>query len=320
MRIVVAGAAGFIGSNFVRLLAAGRYGQIEEIKAVDKLTYAGSWANLRNLDQDRRVSLVEGDICDASLLNTVIRSGDIIVNFAAESHVDRSIQNVRPFVETNVVGTSTLLEVACRVKAAKFIQVSSDEVYGSIARGSASENTIFAPSSPYSASKAAGDLLCYSYFKTFGLNITITRGANTYGFYQFPEKLIPRFITLAIKSEYLPLYGDGRNTRDWIHVDDHCDGIFAAIIKGRAGEAYNLCGQAELSNLQVAERILSLTGKPLELMRHIADRPGHDFRYSLDGSKALSELGFQPRKTFDEGLAETVQWYQDNRWFWDNPQ
>jgi dTDP-glucose 4,6-dehydratase len=308
MRVLVTGGAGFIGSHFVKRLVAGG----DEVVVLDKLTYAGNPANLA----DTGAELIVGDIADPDAVSRAAQGCDAIVNFAAETHVDRSILGPQEFVHTDVLGTMTLLEWA-RAHGARFVQVSTDEVYGDLeAGGRALEGDPLRPSSPYSAAKAGGDLQVLAYVRTYGVDASITRGANTYGANQYPEKLIPLFVTNALDGEPLPVYGDGRQTRDWLHATDHCAGIELVLREGAPGEVYNVGGGEELENGDVTRRILDLTGRDESLIRHVEDRPGHDRRYSLDSSK-LGGLGWKPERRFDEGLAEAVAWYSDNRAWWE---
>ncbi len=308
MRVLVTGGAGFIGSHFVeRLLAAG-----DDVVVLDKLTYAGNPANLEGLD----VELVVGDIADADAVRRAGEGCDAVVNFAAETHVDRSVLDPSEFVRTNVQGPLNLLEWT-RAKGTRMVQVSTDEVYGDLeAGGSSLETDALRPSSPYSATKAGGDLLVPSYVRTYGVNASTTRGANTYGPHQYPEKLIPLFATNAFDGIPLPVYGDGKQVREWLHVDDHCAAIELVLREGTPGEAYNVGGEAR-ENLHVTRRILELTGRDETLVRHVEDRAGHDRRYSVDDAK-LRGLGWEPLQRFDDGgLAGTVAWYRDNRAWWE---
>jgi dTDP-glucose 4,6-dehydratase len=308
MRVLVTGGAGFIGSHFVkRLVAAG-----EEVIVLDKLTYSGNPANLEGVEHEFH----QGDIADADAVAAAARGCEAIVNFAAETHVDRSILGATDFGRTEFFGTQVLLEEVRRT-GARFVQVSTDEVYGDLeAGGAASEDDPVRPSSPYSVAKAAGDLHVPAYVRTFGVNASITRGSNTYGPNQYPEKLIPLFVTNALDGEPLPLYGDGRQVRDWLHVEDHCAGIELVLREGEPGKAYNVGGGDEHENVDVANAILSLLGADKSLLRHVEDRPGHDRRYSLDTSR-LRELGWAPHRSFEEGLRETVEWYRRRRDWWE---
>jgi dTDP-glucose 4,6-dehydratase len=308
MRVLVTGGAGFIGSRFAkRLHAAG-----DDVRVFDKLTYSGNPANLDGTG----IELIAGDICDAAAVAEAADGCDAIVNFAAETHVDRSILGATDFGRTEFFGTQVLLEEVRRT-GARFVQVSTDEVYGDLAAGgSAAETDPIKPSSPYSVAKAAGDLHIPAYARTFGVNASITRGSNTYGPNQYPEKLIPLMTTNALAGEPLPVYGDGRQIRDWLWVEDHCAGIELVLREGAAGEVYNVGGDDERENLQIVSRILELTGADESLVRHVEDRAGHDRRYSLDTAK-LRALGWEPRKPFAEGIAETVAWYRENRSWWE---
>jgi dTDP-glucose 4,6-dehydratase len=308
VRVLVTGGAGFIGSHFVRRLVE----KGEDVVVLDKLTYAGNLANLHGVDHDFR----QGDVADPETVEAVARGCDAIVNFAAETHVDRSILQGADFLRTNVIGVHVLLEEA-RGSDLRFVHVSTDEVYGDLAPGrSSSEDDALRPSSPYSAAKAAGDLLVLAFVRTHGVDALITRGSNTYGPNQYPEKILPLFITNALDGEPLPLYGDGRQVRDWLHVEDHCAGIELALREGSAGESYNVGGGAEVENLEITRRVLELTGADESLVRPVDDRPGHDRRYALDTTK-LEALGWQRRWSLAEGLAATAEWYRDNRHWWE---
>ena len=307
MKVLVTGGAGFIGSHFAKRLAAAG----DEVVVLDKLTYSGNRANLDGTTAE----FVEGDICDADAVAEAGAGADAVVNFAAETHVDRSILGAAEFIETDVLGTYVLLSWA-RDAGARLVQVSTDEVYGDVPEGQSSrEDDQLRPSSPYSASKAGGDLQVIAAVRTFGIDACVTRGANTYGPNQYPEKLIPLFVTNALDGEQLPLYGDGRQRREWLHADDHCAAIELVLRTGTAGEVYNVGGE-EHENLEITTRILELTGADPSLARHVDDRPGHDRRYSLDDSK-LRALGWEPKHPFERGLAETVSWYRDNRAWWE---
>jgi dTDP-glucose 4,6-dehydratase len=308
VRVLVTGGAGFIGSHFVRRLV----GQGEDVVVLDKLTYAGNLANLDGVDYDFH----EGDIADPVTVEAAAGGCDAIVNFAAETHVDRSILQGADFLRTNVIGVHVLLEEARR-SGLRLVHVSTDEVYGDLPPGrSSSEDDALRPSSPYSAAKAAGDLLVLAFVRTHGVDARITRGSNTYGPNQYPEKILPLFITNALEGEPLPLYGDGRQVRDWLHVEDHCAGIELALREGAAGESYNVGGGAEVENLEITRRVLELTGADESLVRPVDDRPGHDRRYSLDTTK-LQALGWRRRRSLADGLAATVEWYRDNRHWWE---
>jgi dTDP-glucose 4,6-dehydratase len=312
--ILVTGAAGFIGSNFVRRLRQKR--PTWRIIAVDALTYAGNIENLA--DVLGGIEFVKADINDETALRPHFEAGlDAVVNFAAESHVDRSILGAREFVRTNVQGTQVLLDLARTLKTARFLQISTDEVYGSLGpTGAFTETTPLAPNSPYSASKAAADLLALAAHHTFGLPVVLTRCSNNYGPFQFPEKLIPLFVTNLLEGRKVPLYGDGLNVRDWIHVEDHCDGILAVLEGGAVGEVYNLGGDCELPNIEIARRILAHLGKDEGSITYVKDRPGHDRRYAMDISRVSAELGWKPAIRFDEGLPATIDWYARNEKWW----
>ena len=319
MKILVTGGAGFIGSHFVRTMLTGGYPPFADADVIvlDKLTYAGNLENLRPVRGNSRLAFVEGDILDVRLVDEMLSGVDAVVHFAAESHVDRSILGAADFVMTNVVGTQTLLDASLRHVVGRFVHVSTDEVYGSIDRGSWDENQALEPNSPYSASKASSDHIARSYARTHGLDVVITRCSNNYGPYQFPEKVIPLFVTNLIDGLRVPLYGDGLNVRDWLHVDDHCRGVALVLDKGRAGEVYNIGGGTELSNRELTERLLEACGAAWDRVDMVADRKGHDRRYSVDIRKISEELGYAPSVPFDRGLAGTVQWYGDNRGWWE---
>ncbi len=315
MNLLVTGAAGFIGSRYVRALLASDAPDAPRITVLDKLTYAGT---LDNLELDHpRLEFVQGDIRDAELVDKLMADADQVVHFAAESHVDRSIAGATDFVMTNVVGTQTLLDAALRHGIGPFVHVSTDEVYGSIEHGSWPESHPLQPNSPYSASKASSDLLALAYHRTHGLDVRVTRCSNNYGHHQFPEKVIPLFITNLLDGLKVPLYGDGRNVRDWLHVDDHCQGVDLVRTKGRAGEVYNIGGGTELSNKELTGLLLEASGADWDMVEYVEDRKGHDLRYSVDWTKIHTELGYQPRHDFATGLAETVAWYQENRSWWE---
>jgi dTDP-glucose 4,6-dehydratase len=321
MRILVTGGAGFIGSHYVRTLLTDGYPGTTygdaEVVVLDKLTYAGNLANLEPVVSSPRLRFVEGDILDVGLVDDLISGSDAVVHFAAESHVDRSILGAADFVMTNVVGTQTLLEAARRHDVARFVHVSTDEVYGSIDEGSWTEEQPLEPNSPYSASKAGSDLVARAYARTHGLPVCVTRCSNNYGPYQFPEKVIPLFVTNLMDGRPVPLYGDGLNVRDWLHVDDHCRGIHLVLEGGRPGEVYNIGGGTELTNTDLTERLLAASGAGWDAVERVEDRKGHDRRYSVDISKISRELGYAPLVPFDEGLAQTVAWYQEHRGWWE---
>jgi dTDP-glucose 4,6-dehydratase len=313
MKFLVTGGAGFIGSAFIRLLL--KTDTAAHVTNLDKLTYAGNLENLTSVADDARYQFVHGDICDGELVNGLVADSppDVIVNFAAESHVDRSILSPAPVFETNLRGTFTLLEAARVSKIPRFLHVSTDEVYGSIdPPHDADENFPLRPSSPYSASKAGSDLLALSYFVTYKMPVTVTRASNNYGPYQFPEKLIPLMISNALEGKPLPIYGDGMQVRDWLYVDDHCRAILAAIQKGREGEIYNIGGSRALPNVEVVKRILDAVGQPYSLMQTVKDRPGHDRRYALSSEKLERETGWVAQMPFEEGLKATIEWYRKN--------
>ena len=314
MKMLVTGGAGFIGSNFIRYILE-KY-EDSEIINIDKLGYGSNLNNLKGIDSDRH-TFVKGDITDFELVSKIIRDVDVVVNFAAETHVDRSISNPYAFIESNIIGVYTLLESIRRYNPeVNFIQISTDEVYGDIKEGSFKEEDRLMPSSPYSASKAGGDMLVLGYGRTYNLDVKITRCTNNYGPYQFPEKLIPKTIIRAIKDLSIPVYGKGDNVRDWLYVLDHCRGIDVVINKGESREIYNISSNCEKRNIEVVKLILKLLDKPLDLIEFVEDRPGHDVRYSLDSSK-IRELGWKPRYSFEEGIKSTVQWYLNNRWWWE---
>ena len=312
--LLVTGGCGFIGSNFVRQQIQ-TYPDIAIVN-VDKLTYAGNLENLADIENDPRYRFEKGDICDRDFIDRVLTSSsiDAVINFAAESHVDRSILDSGPFIQTNIVGTQVLLDASRKANIGRYLQVSTDEVYGALGEdGYFTEDTPLAPNSPYSASKTAADLLVRSYFHTYGFPAVTTRCSNNYGPYQFPEKLIPLFISNALKDEALPVYGEGNNVRDWIHVLDHCRGIDAALRNGEPGEVYNFGGNSELQNLELTFKLLDAIGKPRTLIRQVADRAGHDFRYAIDTTRVEHELGWKPQIDFETGLRSTIDWYLANK-------
>ncbi|MFI5688922.1 dTDP-glucose 4,6-dehydratase [Streptomyces sp. NPDC051636] len=317
MRILVTGAAGFIGSNYVRKLLSAAYPSMRgvQVTVLDKLTYAGNPDNLAPVRSHPGLTFVRGDICDAALLAEVLPGHDAVVNFAAETHVDRSIDGSADFVHTNVMGTYVLLEAVRAARVPRVVHVSTDEVYGSIDEGSWTEDSPLRPNSPYAASKAGGDLLVRAFARTHGLDVSVTRCSNNYGPYQYPEKVIPLFVTNLLDGGTVPLYGDGLNVRDWLHVDDHCRGIQLVLDKGLPGEVYNIGGGEELTNHQLTGLLLEACGAGPEQVRMVADRLGHDRRYSLDDSR-LRALGYVPEVPFREGLEQTVAWYRDNPQWW----
>jgi dTDP-glucose 4,6-dehydratase len=311
MKILVTGGAGFIGSNFIRHVLGLNKGY--SIVNYDKLTYAGNLGNLISIAENPNYHFAKGDICNIAAVEAAMTGSDAVVHFAAESHVDRSIYDPAPVIETNITGTFILLQVARKLNVRKFVHISTDEVYGDIRpRGFADENSPLQPSSPYSASKASSDLLVFSYVRTFGFPAVITRASNNYGPYQFPEKFLPLMITNALSDKPLPIYGDGKQERDWLHVEDHCRGITAVLERGRIGEVYNIGGLDIVENLAMAQRLLRLTGKPENLLSYVKDRPGHDRRYALRCNKMERELGWKPAISLDEGLRQTIDWYRTN--------
>lgn len=316
MRLLVTGAAGFIGSTYVRTLLDGRFPGFEDadVTVVDKLTYAGNRANLPA--RHPRLTFVRGDICDLPLLLELVPGHDFVVHFAAETHVDRSLQAAEDFMRTNVCGTQSVLEAALRTGVHRVVHVSTDEVYGSIADGSWTEDWPLAPNTPYAASKAGSDLVARSYFRTHRLPVSITRCSNNYGPYQHPEKLVPLFITNLLEGRQVPLYGDGLNIREWLHVEDHCRGIQLVLTRGRAGETYNIGGGNEYTNLAITRQLLDLCDADERMIRRVADRKGHDLRYSIDEGKIRRELGYRPLVSFEQGLADTVAWYRDHPDWW----
>ena len=317
MRTLVTGGAGFIGSNFVRMIARGAIGDISSVTVLDKLTYAGVLSNLKEAGNLSSYKFVKGDICDSKLVTELLNEVDAVVNFAAESHVDRSIAGAEDFVRTNILGVQVLLDaIKASGREIRFLQVSTDEVYGSIATGSWTEEWPLLPNSPYSASKASGELLARSYQITHGIDVVITRCSNNYGTHHFPEKLIPLFITNLIEGRKVPIYGNGLNVRDWLHVDDHCRGIHLALTKGKTGEIYNIGGGRELNNLEITDLMLSAMGYDKNSIEYVEDRKGHDLRYSIDWTKINRDLGYQPKVTFEDGLKETINWYRNNEQWW----
>lgn len=315
MNLLVTGGAGFIGSNFIRYML-GAHPDYTMVN-LDSLTYAGNLNNLKDCDTSPRYTFVRGDICDRALVNAVMENQavDTVVHFAAESHVDRSIADASAFVKTNILGTYTLLEAARHHAVRRFIHISTDEVYGSRREGSFKETDILSPSSPYSSSKAGSDLLALSYHTTYNLPVIVTRCTNNFGPYQYPEKLIPLFVTNLLDGKKVPVYGTGKNIRDWIAVQDHCNAVDFLIDNGNSGEIYNIGGENEKTNLEITKKILKLLKKDDSLIEYVQDRPGHDFRYSLDCSK-LRRLGWKPSQSFEDGLRDTVGWYEQNEWWW----
>ena len=318
MNILVTGGAGFIGSNFVRMALTDKFPNfsVDEIVVLDLLTYAGDEENLAPIATDKRYKFVKGDIRDLELAKKLMTQSDYVVHFAAESHVDRSIEGGSEFVSTNVMGTQVLLDAARNSNIKRFLHVSTDEVYGSISEGSWPEDHPLLPNSPYSASKAGSDLLVRAYNRTHKLDTVITRCSNNYGQYQFPEKVMPLFITNIIEGKKVPLYGNGLNVRDWLHVDDHCRGIALALTKGKSGEVYNIGGGTELTNVELTHKILDAMGVGKEFIQPVEDRKGHDLRYSVDITKINTQLGYSPQVNFEEGLAQTINWYKNNEAWW----
>jgi dTDP-glucose 4,6-dehydratase len=317
MKILVTGAAGFIGSNFVRMITNGQLQGISGVKVLDKLTYAGVKENLKPAQILPSYQFIQGDICDPAQVSELISDVDAVLNFAAESHVDRSISGASDFVQTNIVGVQVLLDaIKTSGRKTRFLQVSTDEVYGSIEEGSWTEKWPLLPNSPYSASKASGELLARSYNRTHGIDVVITRCSNNYGTHHFPEKLIPLFITNLIEGKKVPVYGTGKNVRDWLHVDDHCRGIYSVLMNGRSGEVYNIGGGRELTNNEITSLILEAMGADESSIEYVEDRKGHDLRYSVDWTKINRELGYEPQVKFEDGLRETIQWYRDNEAWW----
>lgn len=315
MKVLVTGGLGFIGSNFIRYILD-KYSDVEVIN-VDALKYGSNPNNLRDIENDERYSFVKGDISDYELMSKLVRDADIIVNYAAESHVDRSISNPYPFLQSNVIGVFTILEAIRKNNPdAKLVHVSTDEVYGDIIKGSFKEEDRLKPSSPYSASKAAADMFVLAYVRTYGLYAMITRCTNNYGPYQFPEKLIPKTIIRASMNLKVPIYGTGKNIRDWIYVLDHCEAIDLVMREGEKGEIYNISSGEERTNLEVVTEILKIMSKDEDLIEFVEDRPGHDIRYSLDSSKIREELGWKPKHSFKDGIRKTVEWYLENEWWW----
>jgi dTDP-glucose 4,6-dehydratase len=315
MRLLVTGGAGFIGSNFVRRIFNGTYSGVSQLTVLDKLTYAGTLKNLEMLPADS-FEFIKGDIANPDLISDLTKRHDAIVNFAAESHVDRSITGARDFIETNVLGVQNLLAASLQNQVSVFVQVSTDEVYGSISEGSWSEEYPLLPNSPYSASKASADLICRSYNRTFEMDIRVTRCSNNYGPHQFPEKVIPLFVTNLIDNGKVPLYGNGLNVRDWLHVDDHCDGIYSVLSEGKSGNIYNIGGGRELTNRELTEIILRKFGRDESSIEYVTDRLGHDLRYSVSHEKISRELGYKPKINFEDGIEETIEWYKRNESWW----
>jgi dTDP-glucose 4,6-dehydratase len=317
VKILVTGGAGFIGSNFVRQFIYGAYEGITSVTVLDKLTYAGVIQNLDAAKEFSNFLFIQGDICNKELVTILLTEVDAVINFAAESHVDRSIVGAVDFIQTNIVGVQVLLDaIKDSKKNIRLLQISTDEVYGSIEEGSWKEDWPLLPNSPYSASKASGELIARSYYRTHGIDVVITRCSNNYGTHHFPEKLIPFFVTNLLEGKKIPVYGNGMNVRDWLHVDDHCRGIYQILINGRSGEIYNIGGGRELTNLEITGLILMEMGADESSIEFVEDRKGHDLRYSVDWTKINRELGYEPKVKFEDGLRETIQWYRDNEAWW----
>lgn len=317
MKLLVTGGAGFIGSNFVRRLLNSPEYSNHEVVVLDLLTYAGNLNNLSAISENSKFKFIHGDICDSKLLDKLVAEVDAVINFAAESHVDRSIDSAEIFVNTNVSGVLKILDaILLSKKNVRFLQVSTDEVYGSIERGSWKEDSPLLPNSPYSASKASGELIAQAYHKTHGVDVVITRCSNNYGIHHHPEKLIPLFITNIIEGKKVPLYGNGSNVRDWLHVNDHCDAILAVLNNGKSGSVFNIGGGTELSNIEITRKILTKMKVNDSFIEYVEDRKGHDFRYSVDWSKIKTELGYSPKVDFEQGLEDTIDWYVKNKSWW----
>ena len=315
MKLLVTGGLGFIGSNFISRVFENH--EDWSVVNVDAELYGSNHQSLEKFENNSKYSFVKGNITDQELMEKLVSESDVVVNFAAESHVDRSISNARPFIDSNILGVFTLLETIKKMKK-KMIHISTDEVYGSFNSGSAKEETRLNPSSPYAASKASAELLIQSYITTYGCNVIITRCTNNYGPKQFPEKLIPKTIILALNDKKIPIYGTGKNIRDWIFVEDHCDAIIDVLIKGKSGESYNISAGNEIDNITIIKKILTIVGKPLENIEFVEDRPGHDFRYSMESTKIRNTLGWSQKKKFEEGLKKTIDWYLENKEWWMN--
>jgi dTDP-glucose 4,6-dehydratase len=316
-KILVTGGAGFIGSNFIRMINRGELAGVTHITVLDKLTYAGLKENLTQVSNNSSYVFQHGDICDPQLVASLVSEVDAVVNFAAESHVDRSISGAADFIQANIVGVQVLLDaIKASDRAIRFLQISTDEVYGSIEIGSWTEEWPLQPNSPYSASKAGGELLARSYHRTHNLDVVITRCSNNYGTHHFPEKLIPLFITNLLEGRKVPVYGTGKNVRDWLHVDDHCRGIFKVLTNGRTGQVYNIGGGRELTNIEITNLLLEAMGADESSIEYVEDRKGHDLRYSVDWTKINKELGYEPQVNFEDGIKDSIQWYRDNQAWW----
>jgi len=317
LRLLVTGGAGFIGSNFIRMINRGELAGVTHVTVLDKLTYAGLKENLTQVSINSSYVFQHGDICDPELVASLVSEVDAVVNFAAESHVDRSISGAADFIQANIVGVQVLLDaIKASDRAIRFLQISTDEVYGSIETGSWTEEWPLQPNSPYSASKAGGELLARSYHRTHKLDVVITRCSNNYGTHHFPEKLIPLFITNLLEGRKVPVYGTGKNVRDWLHVDDHCRGIFNVLMNGRSGQVYNIGGGRELTNIEITHLLLEAMGADESSIEYVEDRKGHDLRYSVDWTKINKELGYEPHVNFEDGIKDTIQWYRDNQAWW----
>jgi len=317
LRLLVTGGAGFIGSNFIRMIYRGELVGVTHVTVLDKLTYAGLKENLTQVSNNSSYVFQHGDICDPELVASLVSEVDAVVNFAAESHVDRSISGAADFIQANIVGVQVLLDaIKASDRAIRFLQISTDEVYGSIETGSWTEEWPLQPNSPYSASKAGGELLARSYHRTHKLDVVITRCSNNYGTHHFPEKLIPLFITNLLEGRKVPVYGTGKNVRDWLHVDDHCRGIFNVLMNGRSGQVYNIGGGRELTNIEITHLLLEAMGADESSIEYVEDRKGHDLRYSVDWTKINKELGYEPQVNFEDGIKDTIQWYRDNQAWW----
>lgn len=314
MKLLVTGGAGFMGSNFIRYILT-KYPEYEVVN-LDKLTYAGNPANVKDVEKNPRYYFIKGDIADEKIVAEAAKGIDVVVNYAAETHVDRSILDPKAFIVTDVLGTYTLLEAVRQQKIARYIQISTDEVFGSIADGAFSETSPFAPNSPYAASKAGGDHLCRAYVKTYNAPVIVTHSCNFFGPYQYPEKMLPLFITNLLEGKKVPLYGDGKNIREWIYTEDHCRAIDAILHKGKLGEVYNIGTGDRFANIELTRMVLEALGKGEEMIERVKDRPGHDLRYAIDSTKLRTELVWKPYYTFSDALAKTIQWYKDNEAWW----
>jgi len=315
MKILITGGAGFMGSNMIHYLLK-TYPDVQVVN-FDKLTYAGNLANLKDVESDPRYTFIRGDITDAAAVEAALAGVDLVINYAAETHVDRSIMDPRAFLETNVMGVQTLLDAVKKVGTKRMVQISTDEVFGHVEEGETDEEAPFKPRSPYSASKAAGDHLCYAHFVTYGTPVIVTHSVNFYGPYHFPEKLIPLFTLNLMEGKKVPVYGDGMQVREWIYTEDHCRAVDAIATKGRDGEVYNIGTGFRVPNIEITKKLLALTGRDESFIEHVKDRPGHDRRYAINSQKLRTELGWEPKTSFDDGLAKTVEWYKNNRSWWE---